>query len=252
MQTTGPAPANVGLPDNRIYGTQRARSLNLLVHADRLPDGRLDHDASVAFAHRAANHVSTLVMYGDGSGNHQNHWEPKWTGVAAAWKRRDELLYHVVGRRIKREMFPDEMEAHAVNECMSTALVERWRVEEQVVVLTDNIVALQEIRDWVPGQGGAKEAALQRLKRLDDLFAAQGVPVVVRFLKGRRFVEGHDVADVMARQLSCQRKDPKWSGDQEYREREEYIYSKMSCWFLAVNNSAELNANEKRSSGFGM
>ncbi|KAL0258228.1 hypothetical protein SLS55_007401 [Diplodia seriata] len=218
MQTTGPAPANVGLPDNRIWGTQRARSLNLLVHADRLPDGRLDHDASVAFARRAANHVSTLVMYGDGSGNYQNQYEPKWTGVAAAWKRRDEELYHVVGRRIKRKMFPDEMETHAVNECMSTALVER-----------------------VPGQGGANEAALQRLKRLDDLFAAQGVPVVVRFLKGRRFVEGHDVADVMARQLSCQRKKPKWSGDQWYLEREEYIFWKIKYWFWTMDNSAELN-----------
>lgn len=78
-----------------------------------------------------------------------------WTHVlpsGLAWRRpgsaTDEPLYHVVGRTIKRRMETDEMELQAVNECMDTALLERWDVEKQVVVMTDNIYALQAIKDW--------------------------------------------------------------------------------------------------------
>ncbi|OJD35076.1 zinc knuckle protein [Diplodia corticola] len=255
MQTTGPGPApgpasaNAGLPINHIIGTQQARSLHLRVHADRLPNGRLNHDASVAFANQAAGDSSTLVMYSDGSGNYRNHHEPQWTGVAVAWKRRDELLYHVAGSTIPRPMESDQMEICAVNEGMSTALVERWsQVESQVVVLMDNIIALQVIRDWVPGQGGANERVLQRLKKYDDFFAAQGVPVVVRFLKGRRFVEGHDIADVWARQLSTPRESFKHSGNQTqwYHARERHMFTKIMIWHKAVDDNDELEGEWNR------
>ncbi|KAB2569441.1 hypothetical protein DBV05_g11881 [Lasiodiplodia theobromae] len=246
MTSTDQFLATVCQADHRIHGTQQTRSFKLLVHADRLPSGQLDYDGSVAFAHRAADHKYTLVMYGDGSGNYQDPRSPQWTGVAAAWKRKDEPLYHVVGRTIKRRMVTDEMELQAVNECMDTAFLERWDVEQQVIVMTDNIYALQAIKDWIPGQGGRNESALRRLKHYDDLFAEQGVPVAVRYLKGRRYVEGHDTADVWARQLATTMHHVRFSPVPEYQDQERLVYKKIWLWMLTVNESRENNKEMKR------
>ncbi|KAK0642277.1 hypothetical protein DIS24_g9240 [Lasiodiplodia hormozganensis] len=231
MSSTDQFLATVGQADHRIHGTQQTRSFKLLVHADRLP---------------SADHKYTLVMYGDGSGNYLDPRSPKWTGVAAAWKRKDEPLYHVVGRTIKRRMETDEMELQAVNECMDTAFLERWDVEQQVIVMTDNIYALQAIKDWIPGQGGRNESALRRLKYYDDLFAEQGVPVAVRYLKGRRYVEGHDTADVWARQLATTMHHVRFSPVTEYQDQERLIYRRILLWIFAVNKSREGNKEMKR------
>lgn len=66
--------------------------------------------------------------------------------------------------------------------------------------------------------------------------------MAVRYLKGRRYVEGHDTADVWARQLATTMHHIRFSPVPEYQDQERLIYKKIWLWMLAVNESRENNS----------
>lgn len=149
MQSTAAGPAQIFM-NAAVTGTQPTRCYRLLVHADRLPSGEPDGLRSVLYARTVAdNDPTTLTLYADGSGNYQGQQAPT-TGVAAAWRRRTEPLFHATGRQfVGRRMLSDEFELWAVYEALSTACAERWvGVESRVLVLTDNDRTLRAVRDW--------------------------------------------------------------------------------------------------------
>lgn len=96
-------------------------------------------------------------------------------------------------------------------------------------------------RFWIrtPGNGGRNEEVLQCIKSVDDKFAAQGVRVVVRFLKGRMGVRGHDIADVYSRALSGARTFAPRA--QENWAEEFWAVVELYTMVRAMNEEEELN-----------
>lgn len=236
-------------PAPPVIGTQQTSSYALCVHTDHRPKGDLDMKAATRYAIAMAEDPSTMILYGDASGRYDAAGQPLITGVATAWRRRNEVLFHLASNKISDCRYSSaEMELHAIELSLRVACSERWEdTEHAVLVYSDHARAIGGLRDWAPGARCQYDAVLSRIKALDDELAAKGVPVTVRWIKGRAGIEGHDTADVWSKALS----GAKLPGPQDpYHLRTMAIVNKVKTWVKAVNEEEWMNRRSFPGIGF--
>ncbi|GME47005.1 uncharacterized protein LTHEOB_9022 [Neofusicoccum parvum] len=190
------------------------------------PKGKVKSDASQSASYaQSIKPASIFEVFTDGSvcGD--------MAGYAAAW--RDPLpahpnhYAHQSGQLQRAGIASSEAELRSINLGLDSA--HNWRdraLHRSVIVYSDNAVNLKLVRDWQEGVPSDRpldphvEHVLVRMKYWAALLHQQGVEVTLRWMKSRRDIDGHDIADIWSKVRSGARPGGKrwlWQRDSDLR-----------------------------------